>query len=117
MSCWFYRKEKRELWAANVSITGVVFALGIMGAMVIPLIIRSPTATISLAGAFVVAGVTALCVAKLPRIRQGVWTSWGTRQPPQPFAHLYWIGYGLIGSGFMLAFLACKVVDGLGRTP
>ena len=88
----------------------IVWLIG--GGIVLPLIVLALLASLLGGAAFPIAlagsvsGITFLVLAKWRLVRSGKWLSFGTRQLTVQERRFYWIGYGLIVCGLVLALIA-----------
>ncbi|MBI5875753.1 MAG: hypothetical protein HZB81_07945 [Deltaproteobacteria bacterium] len=121
MSFWFYKKDRKSLFAVDIPLELLVMLVAIVAAFFIPTFSKmraslkpaQTTQNISLPISFIISGFILFLIAKISLFAKGIWNSWGASQMSGTFRVFYVMGYIFVDIHLVpeTAFMVNKIVE------
>ena len=107
MSIWYYKKETdgtKSLTALDIPFLAILIVVGLLAALVGPLLFGSPSRIIRMASCGILIGYILLFISKVSLFSKGLMFSWGYSQMSKGFRMIYVAGYVLMVNGVLVLF-------------
>lgn len=110
MSFWFYKKDKKTLFAVDIPLELLMLVVALIAALLIPQFSKMRTtaqpipaaSSLNLPIFLTIAGFCLFLISKISLFTKGIWNSWGMSRMSGIFRVFYIMGYFLMAAGIAL---------------